>query len=205
MQKLRVLQPSKSELPLVYHGTSLSNMDSICRRGLLIPNPCTNGVGVAHGTSMGLGIYSSTDTLVSIGYSTATTIFVWAAIATNASANSYPPAPHAEACAIVSGNYVVLMQEERICPLFLLDSEYSQRYTRINAFDTRRESPSSSSTIARRRRSTSINRVRCQSHVVIHCAYLHEFESTSVANAPSAGGIRPRGATWDQIEICRSR
>ena len=41
------------------HGTNLVNHASIFERGLLIPDPCKNGLRVVHGSAHGLGIYTA--------------------------------------------------------------------------------------------------------------------------------------------------
>ncbi|CAE7355701.1 unnamed protein product [Symbiodinium natans] len=41
------------------HGTNVNNHASIFERGLLIPDPATNGLTVVHGSAHGLGVYSA--------------------------------------------------------------------------------------------------------------------------------------------------
>ncbi len=53
--------PSCSWLPAVtlFHGTHMSNVESIVRLGLVVPGSL--GVRVAHGSSFGVGIYLSSE------------------------------------------------------------------------------------------------------------------------------------------------
>jgi hypothetical protein len=132
MHRLRALGGSavqEEDIPLVFHGTCVHNMDSICSRGLLVPNPAVNGVGVANGSAMGVGIYTSRDANYSVGYASATscTIFACAALTTGAHhydcsmASSGPGSNRPDV--VQSGSVVVLNREDRVLPLFLIDFE----------------------------------------------------------------------------------
>jgi len=52
---------------VVYHGTRVSNIPSIVRKGLLVPG-FKSGIPVANGSAYGVGIYTSTDVSVSLSY-----------------------------------------------------------------------------------------------------------------------------------------
>jgi hypothetical protein len=125
MQRLR---PSESEIPLVFHGTRVTNMDSICARGLLVPDPAKNGVAVANGSAYGVGVYTATAASYSASYasSTSSTIFACAALTTGGVPYSHSTAVGAaKPECIVTHGVVVLMQEARVCPLFLIDFDNS--------------------------------------------------------------------------------
>ena len=131
MDRMQSLASSDSDIPLVYHGTRLANMDSICRRGLLVPGR-GNGVTVAHGSALGVGIYTCQEASYPYGFAspTTSTIFVCAALTKGAKGPS-AETHNALSGAVVSGNVVVLMDEARVCPLFLLDIEDNpQSYAR---------------------------------------------------------------------------
>ena len=120
MRCLQTLRPREDEVPLVFHGTHLDAMDSICRKGLLVPEQHKNGVTVRNGSALGLGIYSSKNAATSTCYARGTsTMFVCAAITTGAHQYQYNTTLTPEC--VVSGDVVVLMKENRICPLFLID------------------------------------------------------------------------------------
>jgi len=57
---LKSCQKNGVETPLLgYHGTDSRNLNSIYRRGPLIPDVERNGVNVVHGSAYGRGIYTS--------------------------------------------------------------------------------------------------------------------------------------------------
>jgi len=125
MTRLAQLRPAEREVALAFHGTRLQNMQSICDRGLLVPNPQQNGVHVANGSACGVGIYTAQDAHYSASYASSScrTIFACAVLTTGAVPYSYSatPRPHLEC--VTSGDVFVLMQEARVCPLFLIDFE----------------------------------------------------------------------------------
>ena len=147
MAKLTSSNLKESEVNLVFHGTKLTNMQSICDRGLLVPNPAVNGVSVANGSAHGVGIYSCMEPSYPAGYArgTSKTLFVCAALTPNWNANApvhvapgAPPPPFKR-----SGNVIVLFREELIVPLFLMDFEpatssysYTSQTLPQNAFES---------------------------------------------------------------------
>lgn len=128
----------EKEVNLVFHGTKLSNMQSICDRGLLVPNPSVNGVAVANGSAHGIGIYSCQEPSYPAGYArgTSKTLFVCAAltpeknIPVRVSPGSEQTLPKFKR----SGNVIVLFRDELIIPLFLMDFEPAPS---CNAYNTR--------------------------------------------------------------------
>jgi hypothetical protein len=144
MAALRSLQCSESDVALTFHGTRLSNMDSICRRGLLIPRPGNaHGLTVANGSTHGIGVYTCREASYPFRYAAATTstLFVCAALTRGAkskleareareaqaaaAATGSKSAAAASVPALVHGDVIVLMEESRVCPLFLLDFDVS--------------------------------------------------------------------------------
>jgi hypothetical protein len=100
-------QMHKSRRPVLgFHGTSLSNMQSICNEGLLVPG--VDGIRVANGNVFGQGIYTSTNPTISTSYMRGTcTMF---------------------ACAVLEGtgttrhgNLLVSPNKSLVLPLFLVD------------------------------------------------------------------------------------
>ena len=118
MQRLRHLAPHEHDLPLVYHGTKIANMDSICRKGLLVPGR-GNGVRVENGSAYGVGVYTCRNADYPTSFSNCLTIFVCAAITTGGSRQG------SQEC-VVAGDVIVLMDEARVVPLFLLDFANNQ-------------------------------------------------------------------------------
>jgi len=107
---------------LVYHGTKRSNIESILRYGLLIPNqphplnPEAPTIIAQNGRSYGTGIYCSQSADYSVAYMYDTnTLLVCAAL------------PKRDQCGKIErcfGNILVLPHVSRIVPLFLLDFKY---------------------------------------------------------------------------------
>lgn len=129
----------------MYHGTK--NMQSICDRRLLVPNPSVNGVGVANGSAHGIGIYSCQEPNYPSSYArgTSKTLFVCAALTPEKSVPVRVAPGDAQTLPAFkrSGNVIVLFREELIVPLFLLDfepaaSSYSNSSQSLpqNAFDS---------------------------------------------------------------------
>jgi hypothetical protein len=88
-----------------------------------VPEPSVNGIRVANGSALGLGIYTAMRASYSASYAwgTSSTIFVCAALTTGAQSGRLRSDGGAEVT--VSGDVVVLKNEARVCPLFLLDFE----------------------------------------------------------------------------------
>jgi hypothetical protein len=116
----------EEDIEIVYHGTKLQNMQSICNRGLLVPDLKSNGVRVANGSALGLGVYSAFDAGVSVGYgSSCRTIFVCAALVAGASTSSLVvPTGTKSPEVLLACGYAVFTHAARILPLFLLDFEW---------------------------------------------------------------------------------
>jgi len=126
MNRLSQLQPSECEVALAFHGIRLQHMQSICDRGLLVPNR-DNGVAVANGSAYGVGIYTAREASVSVHYASAgfcSTIFACAVLTTGAVPYSYDVTVRVQPeCISSNAGVFVLMQEARVCPLFLIDFE----------------------------------------------------------------------------------
>jgi len=137
MTRLAQLRPAERDVALAFHGTPLQNMQSICERGLLVPDPHRNGIRVAHGSALGVGIYTAQDANYSAGYasSTSTTIFACAVLTTGAVPYSFSASAAATAAGrpqpeCIGGSGVfVLTQEARVCPLFLIDFDNGGGYS----------------------------------------------------------------------------
>ncbi|CAF4921630.1 unnamed protein product [Rotaria sp. Silwood1] len=107
---------------LVYHGTKLTNIESILHYGFLIPNQPhpTNSkapiIATQNGSAYGSGIYCSETADYSLSYSNTTnTILVCAAL------------PKRNETGLVErshGNILVLSHVSEIIPLFLIDFRY---------------------------------------------------------------------------------
>ena len=116
-------QDSSHPPQLVYHGTQLSNIESILRYGLLVPhrrhptNPAAPVITVVHGQTYGIGIYSSLTASYSVSYLSSTnTLLACAAV------------PHRNKEGKFSnmhGNILVLTKESHIIPMFLVDFKRS--------------------------------------------------------------------------------
>ena len=108
---------------LVYHGTQLSNFESILRYGLLVPNrrhpknPEVPVTTVKHGQIYGMGIYSSLEASLSVSYLSSTnTLLACAAV---------PQRNKRGKMSNLHGNILVLTKESRIIPMFLVDFKRS--------------------------------------------------------------------------------
>ena len=108
---------------LVYHGTHLSNFESILRYGLLVPNrrhpkhPEVPVTTVKHGQIYGVGIYSSLEASPSVSFMSSTnTLLACAAV---------PQRNKGGKMSNLHGNILVLTKESRIIPMFLVDFKHS--------------------------------------------------------------------------------
>jgi hypothetical protein len=121
MGALRSTRPTQGQLELVYHGTHVRNMNSICNRGLLVPGRGPNPISVTNGSACGVGIYSSKSAEYSTGYTRdCSTMFVCAVITAGAGKRSQVDG-WKQPAVLINGDMIVLGEERRICPLFLLD------------------------------------------------------------------------------------
>jgi len=120
---MKRLNDNTSYFPhLVYHGTKLTNIESILRYGFLIPNrvhPTNSEAPIIvseHGRSFGTGIYCSRTAIYSLSYlNTTNTLLVCAAIPKHNKVGKVERS---------HGNILVLSDESRIVPLFLVDFKY---------------------------------------------------------------------------------
>jgi hypothetical protein len=112
------LQPSEQAIFLTYHGSHLHNLQSICNRGLLIPHLPLNGVRSVNGPLWGPGIYTHEVADRAYWFRRAVnTILVCAAITTT---DTKEEGEEEKGC-VVKNSTVVLREEARVVPLFLLD------------------------------------------------------------------------------------
>jgi hypothetical protein len=99
----------------VFHGTNITNYDSIFKHGLLVPNQSDNPitVGVKNGSAYGVGIYTSVTPHVSASYARGGQSMLVCAAIEKRSATSRHYARH--------GNYLVLFNSAHVLPLFVLN------------------------------------------------------------------------------------
>jgi len=107
---------------LVYHGTKITNIQSILDYGFLIPNEAhpTNKkapkITTVNGSAYGTGIYCSQTAEYSLGYcTTVNTLFVCAAI---------PQRDNSGNMERSHGNILVLSHVSEIVPVFLMDFRF---------------------------------------------------------------------------------
>jgi hypothetical protein len=110
---------------VVYHGTKLTNIESILHYGFLIPNQPhpTNSkapiIATQNGSAYGSGIYFSKTADYSLSYSnTNNTLLVCAAL---------PKRNEGGLVERSHGNILVLSHVSEIIPLFLIDFQYLNR------------------------------------------------------------------------------
>eukprot|EP00747_Dinoflagellata_sp_TGD_P189194 gnl/TRDRNA2_/TRDRNA2_49194_c0_seq1.p1 gnl/TRDRNA2_/TRDRNA2_49194_c0~~gnl/TRDRNA2_/TRDRNA2_49194_c0_seq1.p1 ORF type:complete len:506 (+),score=60.12 gnl/TRDRNA2_/TRDRNA2_49194_c0_seq1:75-1592(+) len=111
-----VKKKDKSNCPLMlFHGTASGNMQSIIRRGLLIPGR-TSGIKVANGSAHGVGVYTARSPSLSLGYCRGHTQMLCCAGLTSAQSKL-------TASTVCAGDAVVFFQESLTMPCFLLTFE----------------------------------------------------------------------------------
>jgi len=146
---------------LVFHGTHVARMQSICDRGLIVPGQRAD-VSVVNGSAFGVGIYTARSMDASFGYMRDTyTMFACAVLepyrAALASYNSNRP------LYLSTPHVVVLFQSCLVLPMFLIDFDVGT--------PTRNESPPSSSSAGL----TSFCRpVACQRLRKLHTLRAHQ-------------------------------
>eukprot|EP01060_Flectonema_neradi_P038161 TRINITY_DN7933_c3_g2_i1.p1 TRINITY_DN7933_c3_g2~~TRINITY_DN7933_c3_g2_i1.p1 ORF type:complete len:448 (+),score=65.83 TRINITY_DN7933_c3_g2_i1:53-1396(+) len=99
---------------MVFHGTALTNIESIVTGGLRIPNQGENPVKVANGSVHGIGIYTSINPSVCISYSRNSGYIIVCAGLTSGHFASYVKTP---------GDFVVFFDERLLLPCFLVAFE----------------------------------------------------------------------------------
>lgn len=110
---------------MTFHGTREGNIKSISSRGLLVPGG--RGVRVVNGSSHGVGIYTGTRFDVSKGYCSAKKMFACAVVDgvgesfASRKGRSYQHRHKQSKDVKRDENYVVIFNESRVVPLFLLE------------------------------------------------------------------------------------
>lgn len=122
MKTVRRLSCAPGDLTIALHGTSNSNHESICSRGLIIPGH--KGVTVAHGSSLGVGIYTSTNFNTSKYYCDGGKILVCALVDdTKNHSNQSKSTCKVQASKNIKhhGEVIVVFNEAHIIPLYIAE------------------------------------------------------------------------------------